>query len=160
MPENGQKLLPVLVLFVSVFAFQYCGAGHFFQSPRFTPLAPRLKVPFPASLSDLHRQKDKQTHLHRATPPWTHPLVGARNRCHLSNCVLTRKRCIFLAQKGLFCQPCLCPKCYRAKHFGQDSLFHKKPKLRRRNHYFCSVKMGERAKSLWKPRFGPQSLKT
>ena len=43
------------------------------------------------------------------------------------------------------------------KHFGQDSLSHKKPKLGSKNHCFYSVKMGERAKSLSKPRFGPQS---
>ena len=39
-------------------------------------------------------------------------------------------------------------KCYKTKHFGQDSLFYKKPKLGRKNHYYYSVKMGERAKSL------------
>ena len=37
--------------------------------------------------------------------------------------------------------------------------FSQEARLWRGNHYFYSVKLGERAKSLWKTQFGPQSMK-
>ena len=62
--------------------------------------------------------------------------------------VLARKRCIFLSSKRSFLPTLFVLKWHKTKQSGQDSLFHKKPKLGRKNHYFYSVKMGERAKSL------------
>ena len=43
-------------------------------------------------------------------------------------------------------------KCYKRKHLGKDSLFHKKPKFGRQNHYFCSVKMGGKGEITMKTR--------
>ena len=86
--------------------------------------------------------------------------VGALNRCYLSNWRFNPETVHFSSSKRPFLPTMFVSKCYKTKHFGQDSLFHKKPKLGRKNHYFYSVKMVERTKSLWKPRFGPQSLKT
>ena len=74
--------------------------------------------------------------------------VGARNRCHLSNWRFNPETVHFLSPKSPFLPTMCVSECYKTKHVGQDSLFHKKPKLRRRNHYFYSVKIGERAKSL------------
>ena len=74
--------------------------------------------------------------------------VDALNRCHLSNWRFHSETVHFLSSKRPFLPTMFVSKCYKTKHFGQDSLFHKRPKLRRRNHYFYSVKMGERAKSL------------
>ena len=74
--------------------------------------------------------------------------VGALNRCHLSNWRFNPETVHFLSSKRPFLPTMFVSKCYKTKHFGQDSLFHKKPKLGRKNHYFYSVKMGERAKSL------------
>ena len=76
------------------------------------------------------------------------PPVGARNRCHLSNWRFNPETVHFLSSKRPFLPTIFVSKCYKTKHFGQDSLFHKKPKLGRKNHYFYSVEMGERAKSL------------
>ena len=77
------------------------------------------------------------------TPP---PPVGARNRCHLSNWRFNPGTVHFLSRKRPFLQTLFVPKWYKTKHFGQDSLFHKKPKLGRKNHYFDSVKMGVKGK--------------
>ena len=74
--------------------------------------------------------------------------VGALNRCHLSNWRFNPETVHFLSSKRPFLPTMFVSECYKTKHFGQDSLFHKKPKLGRKNHYFYSVKMGERAKSL------------
>ena len=74
--------------------------------------------------------------------------VGALHRCHLSNWRFNPETVHFLSSKRPFLPTMFVSKCYKTKHFGQDSLFHKKPKLGRKNHYFHSAKMGERAKSL------------
>ena len=79
---------------------------------------------------------------------WVWGGVGARNRCHLSNWRFNPETVHFLSSERPFLPTMFVSKCYKTKHFGQDSLFHKKPKLRRRNHHSYSVKMGERAKSL------------
>ena len=42
----------------------------------------------------------------------------------------------------------VCVQMLQNKAFWPRFTFHKKPKFRRRNHYFYCVKMGERAKSL------------
>ena len=86
--------------------------------------------------------------------------VDALNRCHLSNWRFDPETVHFLSSKRPFLPTMFVSKCYKTKHLAKIHFFYKKPKLGRKNHYFYSVKMGERAKSLWKPRFGPQSLKT
>ena len=72
-----------------------------------------------------------------AFPPlWTHQ-TGAI--CQIG--VLTLKRCIFWAQKGLFCRPCLCPNGTKQSILAKIHFFHKKPKLR--NHYFTVLRWGK-----------------
>ena len=68
--------------------------------------------------------------------------VDALNRCHLSNWRLNPETVHFLNSKRPFLPTMFVSKCYKTKHFGQDSLFfRKKPKLGRKNHYFYSVKI-------------------
>ena len=74
--------------------------------------------------------------------------MGALNRCHLSNWRFNPETVHFLSSKRLFLPTMFVSKCYKTKHFGQDSFLHKKPKHGRKNLYFYSVKMGERSKSL------------
>ena len=54
---------------------------------------------------------------------------------------------------------CVCPNATKTKHFGQDSLSHKKPELRRKNHVFTVSECGKGRNHDEKPRFGPESLK-
>ena len=68
--------------------------------------------------------------------------MDALNRRHLSNWRFNPETVHVLSSKRPFLPTMFVPKCYKTEHFGQDSLFHKKPKLGRKNHYFYSAKMG------------------
>ena len=57
--------------------------------------------------------------------------VDALNRRHLSNWRFNPETVHFLSSKRPFLPTIFVSKCYKTKHFGQDSLFHKKPKLGR-----------------------------
>ena len=54
--------------------------------------------------------------------------VGALNRCHLSIWRFNPETVHFLSSKGLFLPTMFASKCYKTKHFGQDSLFSQEAK--------------------------------
>ena len=73
----------------------------------------------------------------------SHIPVGALNRCHLSNWRFNPETVHFLRSKRRFLPTMFVSKSYKTKHFGQDSLLHKKPKHGRKNHYFTVLKWGK-----------------
>ena len=91
----------------------------------------------------------------RAPPP-----VGALNRCNLSNWRFNPETVHFLSSKRPFLPTMFVSKCYKTKHFGQDSLFHKKPKQGRKNHYFYSVIMGKGRNQYKNHDLGPAIIET
>ena len=67
--------------------------------------------------------------------------MGALNRCHLSNWRFNPETVHFLSSTRPFLPTMLVSKCYKTKHFGQDSLFFTKiPKLGRKITIFTVLK--------------------
>ena len=68
--------------------------------------------------------------------------VDPPNRCHLSNWRFNLET-VHLEPKKAFFADHVCVQMLQNKAFWPRFTFHKKPELRRKNHYFYSVRMGE-----------------